>query len=136
MATAGTAEAAAAAFTDSTPTTSTSSSDAADTTSSTSSGDDTTGSSDGSNTNSTATASPIRSRVHAQLGKLSYRMLVSYDGTAYSGWQLQSRAKTIQAELERALSTVLREDRATLCVCAAGRTDAGVHAVGQVSSGS
>lgn len=59
-------------------------------------------------------------------------MLVSYDGTAYSGWQLQSQARTIQAEIERALSTVLREDRATLCVCAAGRTDAGVHAVGQV----
>lgn len=62
-------------------------------------------------------------------------MIVSYDGTAYSGWQLQaqSSACTIQAEIERALTTVLREDRGTLCVCAAGRTDAGVHAVGQVS---
>jgi hypothetical protein len=65
---------------------------------------------------------------------LSYRMIVSYDGTEYSGWQLQaqSKARTIQAEIERALTTVLREDRGTLCVCAAGRTDAGVHAVGQV----
>lgn len=72
--------------------------------------------------------------MNPQLGKLSYRMIVSYDGTEYSGWQLQaqSRARTIQAEIERALTTVLREDRGTLCVCAAGRTDAGVHAVGQV----
>eukprot|EP00775_Hariotina_reticulata_P010074 gene10074-10229_t len=45
---------------------------------------------------------------------------------------LQVRAPTIQAQIERALSTVLREDRKTLCVCAAGRTDAGVHARGQV----
>ncbi|KAF6258703.1 pseudouridine synthase [Scenedesmus sp. NREL 46B-D3] len=67
-----------------------------------------------------------------QLGKLSYRMLVSYDGTAYSGWQLQARASTIQGQIERALSTVLREGRRCLGVCAAGRTDAGVHARGQV----
>jgi tRNA pseudouridine38-40 synthase len=59
-------------------------------------------------------------------------MLVSYDGTAYSGWQLQTRAVTIQGEMERALSTVLREGRRCLGVCAAGRTDAGVHARGQV----
>lgn len=87
-----------------------------------------------STSSSTDSTSPVRARANPQLGKLSYRMLVSYDGTAYSGWQLQlqSRARTIQAEIERALSTVLRDDRATLGVCAAGRTDAGVHAVGQV----
>lgn len=87
-----------------------------------------------SSSSSTDSTSAVRARANPQLGKLSYRMLVSYDGTAYSGWQLQlqSRARTIQAEIERALSTVLREDRATLGVCAAGRTDAGVHAVGQV----
>uniref|UniRef100_A0A383VMC2 tRNA pseudouridine synthase n=1 Tax=Tetradesmus obliquus TaxID=3088 RepID=A0A383VMC2_TETOB len=69
-----------------------------------------------------------------QLGRLSFRMLVSYDGTAYSGWQLQKQthAVTIQGEVERALSTVLREGRRCLGVCAAGRTDAGVHARGQV----
>lgn len=88
-------------------------------------------SSDGGSSSSSV-AVKSRSRITDQLGKLSYRMVVSYDGTAYSGWQLQTRARTIQAEIERALSTVLREDRSTLCVCAAGRTDAGVHAVGQV----
>jgi tRNA pseudouridine(38-40) synthase len=59
-------------------------------------------------------------------------MVVAYDGTAYSGWQLQPHAPTIQAHVERALSTVLREARETLVVGAAGRTDAGVHAAGQV----
>ncbi|KAI8477440.1 MAG: pseudouridine synthase [Monoraphidium minutum] len=59
-------------------------------------------------------------------------MLVSYDGTAYSGWQLQPRAPTVQMHIERALTTVLREDRVPLSVSAAGRTDAGVHAAGQV----
>jgi hypothetical protein len=73
-----------------------------------------------------------KGRVNPKLGKVSYRLLVSYDGTAYSGWQLQLQTRTIQGELERALSTVLREDRVVLGVCAAGRTDAGVHAVGQV----
>ncbi|KAF8066244.1 truA1 [Scenedesmus sp. PABB004] len=68
-----------------------------------------------------------------ELGRVSYRLLVAYDGTAYSGWQLQpGRARTIQGEFERVLGTALQEGRRTLCVCAAGRTDAGVHARGQV----
>ncbi|GBF88550.1 tRNA pseudouridine synthase A [Raphidocelis subcapitata] len=67
-----------------------------------------------------------------EVGTHSYRMVVAYDGTAYSGWQLQPKAPTIQAQIERALSTVLREARGTLGVSAAGRTDAGVHAAGQV----
>jgi len=69
----------------------------------------------------------------APLGRASHRLLVAYDGTEYSGWQLQQSARTVQGELERALSTVLREGREVLCVGGAGRTDAGVHAQGQVS---
>jgi hypothetical protein len=80
---------------------------------------------------SSSSISNIR-QLDEALGKFSYRMIITYDGTAYSGWQLQIRAPTIQAQIERALSTVLRVDRKTLCVCAAGRTDAGVHARGQV----
>lgn len=67
-----------------------------------------------------------------QLGTHSFRMLVSYDGTAYSGWQLQPHAPTVQQHVEHALGTVLREPREALGVRAAGRTDAGVHAAGQV----
>lgn len=49
----------------------------------------------------------------------------SYDGTAYHGWQIQPNADSVQQRLNRALSTLLRED---IQVVGAGRTDAGVHA--------
>lgn len=60
------------------------------------------------------------------------RLLVEYDGSGFSGWARQPGARTVQAELERALGTILRRDDVALTV--AGRTDAGVHAWGQVAS--
>jgi tRNA pseudouridine38-40 synthase len=54
---------------------------------------------------------------------------LEYDGRAYSGWQHQPGLPTVQDSLQRALSRVA--DAPIECVCA-GRTDAGVHAVGQV----
>ena len=57
------------------------------------------------------------------------RGIVAYDGTDYSGFQRQANAPTIQAALETALAQVTQE---TIAVLAAGRTDAGVHATGQV----
>jgi tRNA pseudouridine38-40 synthase len=65
------------------------------------------------------------------LGVVS-RLLIEYDGTDFSGWATQPGLRTVQAELERALSVALRAERVTLTV--AGRTDAGVHARGQVAS--
>ncbi len=59
------------------------------------------------------------------------KLVLEYDGTRYAGWQRQENALTIQAEVERALSTILREP---ITVHGAGRTDAGVHARGQVAS--
>ncbi len=55
---------------------------------------------------------------------------IEYDGSAYSGWQMQQHAPSVQAVLERALSRVA--DHA-LQLTAAGRTDAGVHALMQVA---
>ena len=56
---------------------------------------------------------------------MRYALDISYDGTTYGGWQLQPNTNTVQAELEKALSTFFRAQ--TSCV-GAGRTDAGVHA--------
>jgi tRNA pseudouridine38-40 synthase len=60
------------------------------------------------------------------------RLLIEYDGTEFSGWARQPGRRTVQEELERALSVVLR--RETVALVVAGRTDAGVHAAGQVAS--
>jgi tRNA pseudouridine38-40 synthase len=61
----------------------------------------------------------------------SVKLVVAYDGTRYVGWQVQPNGPSIQAELERALSTLHQEP---VRVTGAGRTDAGVHALGQVAS--
>ena len=58
------------------------------------------------------------------------RLDVWYDGTNFSGWAAQPERRTVQGEIERALAAVLRLDAVAL-TCA-GRTDAGVHARGQV----
>jgi tRNA pseudouridine38-40 synthase len=57
-----------------------------------------------------------------------YKALISYDGTQYGGWQVQRNAVTIQEQIQNALSTVLRTPTD---LSGSGRTDAGVHALGQ-----
>ena len=61
---------------------------------------------------------------------LTYRMVVAYDGTAFSGWQVQVEDVSIQGLIEKAVHTITHEDAR---VIGAGRTDAGVHALGQVA---
>ena len=65
------------------------------------------------------------------MGERNYRALVGYDGTEYSGFQVQPDRATIQGELERAL---YRVTQAPVRLACAGRTDAGVHSRGQVVS--
>lgn len=59
------------------------------------------------------------------------RITVAYDGTRYHGWQVQPGLATIQSELERVLSDI---DNRPVQVAGSGRTDAGVHAKGQVAA--
>lgn len=65
------------------------------------------------------------------LGAPTLALVVAYDGAGFSGFARQPGQPTIQGELEQALSVVLRRPIEVVC---AGRTDAGVHALGQVVS--
>ena len=62
----------------------------------------------------------------------NFRLLLSYDGSEFHGWQTQPGLRTVQETLESALLAVTRVDRVR--VNASGRTDTGVHAVGQVAN--
>jgi len=62
-----------------------------------------------------------------------YRIDLGYDGTRFSGYAIQPKGRTVQGELERALATALGRREAPP-TSVAGRTDAGVHARGQVVS--
>ncbi|MFH2093966.1 MAG: tRNA pseudouridine(38-40) synthase TruA [Pseudomonadota bacterium] len=61
----------------------------------------------------------------------NFKIIVEYDGTSFFGWQKQKKYNTIQGELEKNLSQMLNQQ---IQVTGSGRTDAGVHATGQVAN--
>jgi tRNA pseudouridine38-40 synthase len=62
---------------------------------------------------------------------MNFKLTIQYDGTEFHGWQMQGELRTVQGELTRALSQI---DGRDVVVHGSGRTDAGVHAEGQVAS--
>ena len=60
----------------------------------------------------------------------TFKLTLEYDGSRYHGWQVQPGLQTIQAEVQGAIQQITQ---APITVTAAGRTDAGVHALGQVA---
>lgn len=62
---------------------------------------------------------------------MNFKLTIQYDGTDFHGWQMQGAIRTVQGELTQALSLI---DGRSVIVHGSGRTDAGVHAEGQVAS--
>src|SRR5207244_13112149 len=62
---------------------------------------------------------------------MNFKLTIQYDGTEFHGWQMQGELRTVQGELTKAVSLI---EGCGVVVHGAGRTDAGVHAEGQVAS--
>lgn len=67
----------------------------------------------------------------SQRMKKNYKITIEYDGTTFYGWQRQKNQISIQEEIEKALSKILNQE---IKINGSGRTDAGVHAYGQVAN--
>ncbi len=62
-----------------------------------------------------------------------FRLMIAYDGAAFHGWQIQPTVRTVEGDLTRAAERLLGMGRGEVKVQGASRTDAGVHALGQVA---
>ena len=60
----------------------------------------------------------------------TFRLIIEYDGSGFHGWQRQKKDRTVQETIEKALAVMTREK---VTVIGSGRTDAGVHAIGQTA---
>ena len=65
------------------------------------------------------------------MARKNYKLTIQYDGSDFHGWQVQIKGRTVQGDIENALSVIYPGEKITLI--GAGRTDAGVHALGQMA---
>lgn len=61
----------------------------------------------------------------------NFKIGIEYDGTEFLGWQVQKTGRTVQGEIQKAIKNIFKND---ITLFAAGRTDTGVHAIGQVAN--
>lgn len=61
----------------------------------------------------------------------NYKLTIQYDGSKFSGWQIQKNAISVQDKIKSAIEAILKEE---IVLTGAGRTDTGVHALGQVAN--
>ena len=61
-----------------------------------------------------------------------YSLKIAYDGTNFSGWQIQKNKRTIQGEIQKAIAKVFKS-KSQIMIYGAGRTDSGVHSTGQIA---
>lgn len=61
----------------------------------------------------------------------NYKLIIQYDGTNYSGWQIQKNSESIQQKITEAIEVLLKEK---INLIGSGRTDSGVHAIGQAAN--
>jgi tRNA pseudouridine38-40 synthase len=61
----------------------------------------------------------------------NYKLNIQYDGTLYAGWQIQENAVSVQQVIKKSIEQIIREE---VNLIGAGRTDSGVHALGQVAN--
>lgn len=61
----------------------------------------------------------------------NYKLLIQYDGTSYAGWQIQEKSSSVQATITNTIELLLKEK---INLIGSGRTDSGVHAIGQVAN--
>ncbi len=61
----------------------------------------------------------------------NYKLTIQYDGTNYSGWQIQKNSKSVQGEITSAIKVLTKQQ---VSLIGSGRTDAGVHALGQIAN--
>ena len=66
--------------------------------------------------------------------KKNFKLTIQYLGTSYNGWQYQPTQPTVQGEIEAAFEKILHKNKQKISLIGSGRTDSGVHALGQVAN--
>ena len=68
------------------------------------------------------------------MSEKNFKLTIQYLGTPYNGWQYQPNRPTVQGEIESAFIKILHKNKQNINLIGSGRTDSGVHAIGQIAN--